>query len=408
MRGQNGPIRTSDDRRAVLDRRRFLGLAAGLPVGLAGWLGQGCAAGGAGTGDPARAGATPSPSPTPPPLAGIPVPKVNGPINVHPLRRLDVDPNETEPVIIPDLVSLQLKAVYELGFDGLRITAPYGDRASFLAAIPYVRAARALGIDGIVVLADFAGLALARALYDDDRRPAVLRLYETVFAAAPAPVRPGMGGFGPKGVGRIAFQILNEPTHFLGVPPDVYVHDFLSPCFNQLKTDDPNIIVASAAEVGNLAGPARIRAMLEAGLERVADRICYHIYTRDVIPLLSDHVQGTVWITESGAAGTALHLGWVRDVFPEIRASIEDATRIFYYDLFDRDRGVYRLLDIEPQGPGYQAIVESTDLYAFYAQNVTDNAAGQPLLRFDTLVPDIRAYFPTAADVQAYDETYVP
>jgi hypothetical protein len=336
------------------------------------------------------------------------VPKVNGPINVHPLRRLDVDRNETDPLIIPELVSLQLRAVYELGFDGLRITAPFGDRGSFLAAIPYVRAARALGIDGVVVLADFAGLSLARALYDDRRRSDVLRLYETVFAVPPDPVRPGMGGLGPRGLGRIAFQVLNEPTHFLGIPPDVYVRDFLSPCFNHLKTDDPNIIVAAAAEVGNLAGPARIRAMLEAGLERVADRICYHIYTRDVIPLLSDHVRGTVWITESGAAGTELHLGWVRDVFPEIRAVIADATRIFYYDLFDPDRGVYRLLDIEPEGSGYQAIVESTDLHAFYSQKVAAKAAGQPLLGFDTLVPDIRAYFPTVADIQAYDETHAP
>jgi hypothetical protein len=408
VHGQSGPIRTPGDRRPVLDRRRFLGLTAGLPIGLAGWLGQGCAAGGGGASDPIATGGGPSPpSGTPGPTA-IPVPKVNGPINVHPLRRLDVDPNETDPVIIPELVSLQLRAVYELGFDGLRITAPFGDRANFLAAIPYVRAARALGIDGIVILADFAGLALARALYDERRRPAVLSLYETVFAAAPDPVRPGMGGFGPHGVGRIAFQILNEPTHFLGVPPDVYVHDFLSPCFNQIKRDDPEIIVASAAEVGNLAGPARIRAMLEAGLERVADRICYHIYSRDVIPLLPENVQGTVWITEAGTAGTALHLGWVRDVFPEIRARIEDTTRIFYYDLFDPDPGVYRLLDIEAEGSGYQAIVESTDLYAFYVQNVAAKAGGQPLLTYDALVPDIRAYFPTAADVQAYDAAFAP
>jgi hypothetical protein len=151
-----------------------------------------------------------------------------------------------------------VRAVYDLGFDGLRITVPFGDRGSFLAAIPYVRAARALGIDAVVILADFAGFTLARALHDDDWRGDVLHLYSTVFAAPPEPVRPGMGGLGPKGVGRVAFQVLNEPSHFLGVPPDVYVHEFLAPCFTWLKARTLTHVV-SAAEVENVDGPARIR-----------------------------------------------------------------------------------------------------------------------------------------------------
>jgi hypothetical protein len=381
-----------------MDRRRFIRLAAGAPIGLTGVLGAGCAR----EGSLAPSEGAPSPTPIPSPGEGVVVPKVNGGINLQPLRRLD--PRDPDAAIVPDLVALQLRAVYELGFDGIRVTAPFSDRSNFLAAIPYVRAARALGIDAVVVLADFAGLSLARALFDDRRRPAVLRLYQTVFGAAPLPVRPGLGGLGPGGVGRVAFQILNEPAHFLGVPPEVYVRELLTPCFVALKLDAPDIIVVAAAEVGNVDGPPRIRAMLEAGLEYVSDRVAYHIYSRAVIPLLAPHVKSLVWVTESGAAGTGLHLGWVRDTFPEIFDQIPDVSRIFYFDLFDGERGVYRLLDIQPDGPGFRAVVESTDLHAFLADKVRARAGGQPLLGFDALIPDIRAYFPTAADLLAYEE----
>jgi hypothetical protein len=378
-------------------RRRFLRLTAG--AGLA--LGTGCSTGGEGTpGPPDPPGVVPTPSPSP--EAGIRVPKVNGGINVHPLRRLGPVVDE-EVVIDPQLVALQARAVYELGFDGLRITVPLVDEGSFLAAIPYVRAVRALGIDAVVVLADFAGLYLAQGLHESGRRDEILQLYATVFATPPEPVQPGIDTVKPRAVGRIAFEILNEPTHFLGVPPDVYVHEFLAPCFNWLKPNRPEVIVVSAAEVGNVDGPPRVRAMLEAGLERVSDRVNYHVYSRAVIPLLTAHVRQLVWVTESGVAGTALHLPWVRDTFPEILDQIGDATRIFYYDLYDPDPGVYRILDIRSEGATYVAVAESAALYEFFEQKVTTAAAGRPLLGFDTLVPDIRLYFPTEADVAAYD-----
>lgn len=385
-----------------IDRRRFLRAAAGAPLGLLGCLAQSCGSGGAteptGTqADPPNTGPSPTPGPA------VLVPKVNGGLNVQPLRCLSCAPTDAD--IVPELLALQLAPVYELGFDGLRITAPYGDRNTFLAAIPYVRAARALGIDAVVVLADFSGLTLARALFDDERRGDVLRLYAKVFGVPPKPLAPGLGGLGPGGVGRIAFQILNEPASFVGVPPDVYVRELLTPSFIDLKNTDASILVVSAAEVGTQAGPPRIRAMLEAGLERVSDRIAYHVYSPEVIPLLSDHVRGIVWVTESGARGTAAHLPWVRDTFPEIKARIEDATRIFYYDLFDLDRGIYRILDIERDAGGYRAVIESTALYSYFQDAVSRAAAGRPLLDFKTLVPDVRAYFATPEDAAAYDET---
>jgi len=385
-----------------VDRRLFLRAAAGAPLGLLGCLGQSCGSG-AGNG-PARTGSdAPNRGPSPTPGPAVPVPKVNGGLNVQPLRCLSCAPTDAD--IVPELVALQLAPAYELGFDGLRITAPFSDRNSFLAAIPYVRAARALGIDAVVVLADFIGLSLARALFDEKRRPDVLRLYAKVFGVPPKPAAPGLGGLGPGGVGRIAFQVLNEPATFVGVPPDVYVRELLTPSFIELKNIDAKILVVSAGEVGTQAGPPRIRAMLEAGLERVSDRIGYHIYSPEVISLLSDHVRGIVWVTESGARGTAAHLPWVRDTFPEIEARIEDVTRIFYFDLFDFDRGIYRILDIERDAGGYRAIIESTALYSYFQDAVSRAAAGRPLLGFKTLVPDIRAYFATPEDAAAYDET---
>jgi hypothetical protein len=380
-------------------RRRFLRIAAGLPAGLAGWLANGCAP--QTPGGPVTSG---SGSTSPPVSTGgspIVVPKVNGAINVHSLRCFGC--SATDETVDPALVALQLSAVYELGFDGIRIPAPLGDRNTFLSTIAYVRAARALGIDALVLLADFSGLTLAHALHDDDLRLGILRLYCDVFASPPAPVLPGLGGGGPRGTGRIAFQILNEPVGFVGLPPAEYVTEILTPCYVDLKGIDSNIIVVSAAEAGINPGPARIRAMLEAGLEGSTDRIAYHVYGRDVIPLLPEDVRAIVWVTESGARGTPEHLPWVRDVFPEIRAHMPDVLRIFYYDLYDMAPGVYRVLDIRSEGGGYRAVVESTALYQYWADNVLAAAAGRPLLGFNTLVPDIRAYFPTADDVEAYD-----
>jgi hypothetical protein len=333
-------------------------------------------------------------------------PKVNGAINVQPLRCLGCA--ATDETIEPELVALQLSAAYGLGFDGIRITAPLGDPNTFLAVIPYVRAARALGIDALVLLADFTGLTLARALHDDRRRPEILGLYAQVFAPPPLPVRPGLGGLGPKGTGRIAFQILNEPVGFVGVPPDVYVREILAPCRNDLRAIAPDVVVVAAAEAGNRAGPPRMRAMLEAGLEGACDRIAYHIYGRDVIPMLSDNVRQIVWVTEAGSAGTSSHLAWVRDVFPSIREQIGDVSRIFYYDLFDPERGVYRVLDIVQDGGGTRAVVESTALHDYWSTRVAEAAAGQPVLAFEALVPDVRAYFPTAGDVAALDAAFRP
>jgi len=380
-------------------RRRALRLAAGAPLALAGSWHSAC--GGPPRTPAAPDGLDPGRAPTGPLDQPVVVPKVNGAINVHPLRCLGC--SALDDTIDPSLVALQLSAVYELGFDGIRITAPLGDLHSLLAAIPYVRAARALGIDALVLVSDFSGLALAHALFDPNRRAAILRLYAQLFAARQLPLAPELGGLGPQGTGRIAFQILNEPVDFVGLPPAVYVQQILAPCFAELRAIDDGIIVVAAAETGNLAGPARMRAMLEAGAERVCDRIAYHVYNREAVSMLPGDVRRVVWVTESGVSGTARHLAWVREVFPEILAHVADATRIFYFDLFDLDPGGYRVLDIRLEPTGYRAAVESTALHGYWSARVAESAGGRPLVPFASLVPDVRAYFPTAADAEAVE-----
>jgi hypothetical protein len=62
------------------------------------------------------------------------------------------------------------------------------------------------------------------------------------------------------------------------------------------------------------------------------------------------------------------------------------------------------VLDFERQGEGYRAIVEDAALHDYWTAQVADAGGGRPLLPFATLVPEIRTYFPTAADVAAFDE----
>ena len=156
-------------------RRALLRIATGAPLGLAGFWQAGCN-GATPQGPVAPDGLDPGRTPTGPLDQAVAVPKVNGAINIHPLRCLGCPPDDD--LIDDTLVALQLRAVYELGFDGIRITAPLGDRHSLLAALPYVRIARALGIDALVVISDFSGgLTTAHALGDDGRRAAILRTY---------------------------------------------------------------------------------------------------------------------------------------------------------------------------------------------------------------------------------------
>ena len=63
----------------------------------------------------------------------------------------------------------------------------------------------------------------------------------------------------------------------------------------------------------------------------------------------------------------------------------------------------YNVLDIALEATGYRAVVESAALHDYWSARVLASAGGRPLVPFATLVPNVRAYFPTPADVQALE-----
>jgi hypothetical protein len=330
-----------------------------------------------------------------PPAVPLPrVPRVNGAINIPPLRRLGAGAGPW-PGIEPDLVDAQVRALYELGFAAIRITASFARfGADFLAAIPYVRAARALGLDVLVLLADFSGYDLAQALTRARTRDEVLRTIVALFGPAPAPA--GGTGF----VGGIAWQVLNEPAHFLGIAPDHYVQELLAPAYEDLKRLAPDVLVLAAAEIGNLDGIARLRHMQEAGVEAFCDRVAYHVYGTNLLPHLAGLSRKQAWVTESGATGTGNHLSWHRDVLPRIKEGIGNVERVYYYVLYEEAPRGFRLVDVQRAGDGRVEVrAESQALVQHLAQRVTDATAGAPTAAYRDLVPDIRAYFATDDDL---------
>ena len=334
-------------------------------------------------------------------LAGHPsvrlplVPRVNGGINVHSLRRLE-GPFDL-PVVIPELVDMQLRAVYELGIQQIRTTVAFdafGFGSSFLGAIPYVRAARALGIDVVAIIGNLdAGPNLPRALANPELRLTLLRVYVDILNRPPLPAR------GVDRIGALAMQVLNEPTHFSAIPPRLYVQRFLRPVYSDLKFLAPELTVVSAAPVGTRNGVLRAREMFRAGLERYCDRVAFHIYEREAIRHFAGLSSLPVWITESSAAGPDRHLDWVTTVYDEISETLGNVERIFYYDLFDFLSGQFRLFSLTAdETDGVGLFPESTRLLDHLVGRVNRGTEGRQHMPYEALIPDITAYFPTAED----------
>src|SRR5262245_45535569 len=226
-----------------VSRRKFLLLGAGGALSLPA-LGLATRAADGPVPSPPPPSPSPSASPTPVPLP--PLPRVTGAINVQPRRTFALQPGPG-PAIVPELVDLQIRLLYELGFEWIRITISFSRFSSdFLAAIPYVRAARALGIHVLGLMADFSGYDLVQALVRRPPREVVVGAYLKIFNRDVAPASP----LQPE-PGRFAIQVLNEPVHFLGIAPDSYVREYLSPVYSTIKSRDPEVTVVSAAEVGN-------------------------------------------------------------------------------------------------------------------------------------------------------------
>lgn len=325
----------------------------------------------------------------------VPVPRVNGGINIQPLRRLDPDAGLTPPLILPELVDAQMKALYELGYEHVRLTISF-DRfgPDFVAAIPYVRAARALGMDVLGVIGQFTGYDLVQAIADPATRDEVLETYLQIFDSA-IPVAssaiPSLGEF--------AVQILNEPTHFLGIAPDAYVRDFLRPAFYHLKEDDPAIPIVSAAAIGSAAGVLQSRQMIEAGLELYCDRVAFHLYSIDLLETVAALATKPVWVTESGARGTENHQRWMTAAFDRIRTKVPGTERIFWFDFFDSGTEGFRLIDLAPTLDGsFDAVPESEAALEWLRSRVEEALGGIPAIPYRELVPDITVYFPTEED----------
>lgn len=331
-----------------------------------------------------------------------PIPRVNGSISVAPIRRLDPNAGSTPPLIVPELVDLQMKALYELGFQQVRIMISFERFGpNFLAAIPYVRAARALGIDVLGILDQFDGFDLLRALSRPATREEVLEVYLSIFddhVPRASDVIPRAGSF--------SIQVLNEPTSFFGIAPDVYVHDFLTPAYFHMKEDDPGLLVVSAAQVSSAEGILQTRKMLEAGMDRVCDRVAYHVYTTRWLDRLAGVSDRPIWITESATEGPENHLRWMTSTFDEIRQRIPGVERIFWYLLVDFDPNRFRLMRIEEdplEGP--RLVPESLAAIDWLLSSVRAACGEKPRAAYEDLVPDIRLYFPTEEDLRLIQST---
>ena len=326
------------------------------------------------------------------------LPKVNGSINIQPVW---IFPSEEEPeeiAIIPEIVDLQMQAIYELGFEAIRLTLSFDTLGlNLLGAIPYVRAARALGIQVLGIVGEFGyGHDLAKALVDPIKRKLVLDGYMELYDQPVTPVSPHVSLTEP-----IAFQILNEPTNFLGISPADYVQTFLAPAYDYLKLERPSIPIVSAAPVGQDRGVLRVRQMLEAGLEDHTDIVAFHVYDRETIPGLSALTSKPVWITESGVRGTDNHLPWVLDTFAELRSSFPTLEQTYFFQLFDLSPGNHRILDIGVSDDGaITSEVESQALYDYWAQRVDAARDGVQTAAYKDLVPSLEPYLPTAVDVE--------
>jgi hypothetical protein len=338
-----------------------------------------------------------------PPPPKPPVPRVNGGVNVQPLRRYDLEARFTPPLIVPELVDLQMQAIYELGFEQIRITLSFGRFGpDFLGAIPYVRAARALGVDVLGIIDQFTGFDLVQALSRPEDREEVLETYLGIFDDVVEPASDGIT------TGRFAAQVLNEPTHFLGISPEVYVEQYLAPAWDHLKEDAPDVTVVSAAPIGSAVGVLQARAMIAAGIERYCDRLAFHVYGTRFLRDIAALARKPVWITESGVSGISRHLDWMTSTHAAIRSEMPMVERIYWFDLFDHQPNAFRLIDIRPRiEGGYEAAVESAASVAWLRARVDQALLGVAPASYRELVPDIALYLPTEDDLRIIRRTSI-
>jgi hypothetical protein len=227
-------------------------------------------------------------------------------------------------------------------------------------------ARRGLGIDVLGVIGQFSGCDLVQALANPATRDEVLETYVRIFGGAVLTAHTSIPD-----AGSLALQVLNEPTHFLGIAPRDYVRDLLRPAYYHLKEDDPALTVVSAAAIGSAVGVLQSRQMIEAGLELYCDRVAFHLYETDLLSEVAELASKPVWVTESGSRGSSTHREWMTASFERIRREVRRTERIFWYDLFDFDAGGFRLIDLAEAPDGsFEAVSESSSAIEWLRSNV--------------------------------------
>ena len=100
--------------------------------------------------------------------------------------------------------------------------------------------------------------------------------------------------------------------------------------------------------------------------------------------------------------GAANHLDWYLRTLPMLQA-LPQVERVFYFDLYDAQPDAFRLISIAETEHGFVRSVESVELYEHLTDLVRTAAAGQPIVPYSRLVPDVRRYLPTEADYRVLD-----
>jgi hypothetical protein len=131
------------------------------------------------------------------------------------------------------------------------------------------------------------------------------------------------------------WEIGNEVEHFIGMSAQEYMA-----IFDKIykASRDWGITLLSQAPFGNIDGAEFFKAMMNNGLDKYTDIIVaihYYGYASEAIHRFSTQVHRLpfsvdVWVTETGIKDQSRHIGYVNEIYPDIR-NVLRAKKIFWY-----------------------------------------------------------------------------
>jgi hypothetical protein len=131
------------------------------------------------------------------------------------------------------------------------------------------------------------------------------------------------------------WEIGNEVEHFIGMSAQEYMG-----IFDKIyqASRDWDITLLSQAPFGNIDGAKFFEAMVNNGLDKYTDIIVaihYYGYASEAIHRFSTQVHRLslsvdVWVTETGIKEYSKHIGYVNEIYPNIR-NVLRAKKIFWY-----------------------------------------------------------------------------